>query len=425
MMEKKFIKFVLPLLIVVAGIGVFSLLRATAPAVTPEPSREKVWPVQTNKLHIADIRPKIREFGTVIAGNQADLRPLVSGRIIRVGLKYFEGAIIKTGETLVIIDPFDYQIEVADRRGALTEVLTKISETKAEIKSEARLLSISEAQLNLRKRDFDRRRKLVKQGSTSRKSLDDAEIAFNETSQAVASRQQTILRLKNRLDQYQASASRARSALKLAKRNLSETKLVAPFNGFLANADASVGQRVSTGDRLARLIEVDRMEARFRLTERDFGGLLHSTNKVPQGNTKSSELIGKRIRVRWRVGDRHLKFNAIIERLGAEIDATSGGVDVYARLQDIHLDTPLRPGAFVEVIVPDRLYHQVAKVPDTAIVNERMVYLVENGRLVERTVDVVGREDEWVIVRGDLPEGKHIITRPFPEMAAGLRVEPR
>ena len=140
---------------------------------------------------------------------------------------------------------------------------------------------------------------------------------------------------------------------------------------------------------------------------------------------KSSELIGKKVRVRWRVGDRHLEFNAIIERLGAEIDATSGGVDVYARLQDIRLDTPLRPGAFVEVIVPDRLYQQVAKVPDTAIVNERIVYLVENGRLVERTVDVVGREDEWVIVRGDLSEGKHVITRPFPEMAAGLRVEPR
>ena len=114
----------------------------------------------------------------------------------------------------------------------------------------------------------------------------------------------------------------------------------------------------------------------------------------------------------------------MIERLGAEIDATSGGIDVYARLFDIGLDTPLRPGAFVEIIVPARMYQNVVRVPDTAIVGERDVYLVENGRLIKQTIDVVRRVNSWVLIRGKSLEGKYVVTRPFPEMAAGIRVEP-
>ncbi len=311
-MRNRVYRVVLPLLIIVVGIGAFVSLKATAPVLAPELSREKVWPIHTKKLVIENVRPEITEFGTVVAGNQADLRPLVSGRIVEVGPNFFEGAIITVGDTLAVIDPFDYKIEVADRAAALTEVITKGAETRAEIGSETRLLAITKSQLNLRKRDFNRRQKLAKQGSTSRKSLDDSEIAFNEASQAVALRQQTILRLENRLEQYEASVIRARSALDLAKRNLSETKLVAPFSGFLANAEVSIGQRVGTSDRIARLIEADRMEVRFRLTERDFSGLLETTNKIPQSRSTSSELINKKVRVRWRVGDRYLEFRAVI-----------------------------------------------------------------------------------------------------------------
>jgi len=424
-MNKKLYKIFLPLLIVALGIATFASLRATAPVVKPKPSNEKTWPVKTIKLFVDNIRPEILEYGTIVAGNQADLRPLVPGRIVKVGPNYFEGAIIKSGETLAVIDPFDYRIEVADRKAALTEALTKEEETRSEIKSESRLLEISRSQLNLRKRDFNRRKKLAKQGSTSRKSLDDAEIAFNQASQAEATRQQTILRLKSRLNQFKAAVTRARAALDLARRNLSETKLVAPFDGFLANAEVSVGQRVGTVDRIARLIEAGRMEVRFRLTQRDFGGLLPGSKQVSKTLRNSPELLDKKIQVKWRVGDRYLNFMAIIERLGAEIDATSGGIDAYARLLNIGLDTPLRPGAFVEILVPAKMYTQVLRIPDTAIVGENEIYLVEAGRLVSRSIEVVRKVDNWVLIRGTNLDGKEIITRPFPEMAAGIRVAPR
>ena len=422
----KIFRIIIPGLIILGAIGVFASLQATAPAVESKPNEEKVWPVSTINMAVADIRPVIREFGTVVAGNQADLRPLVAGRVVAVGNNYFEGAVIKKGETLVSIDPFDYQVEVADRKAALSESRTRISETKAELASESSLLSISKSQLALRERDLNRRRKLFKQGSTSRKSLDDGQIAFNDAAKAVALGKQKIQRLKNRLDQYQASASRARSALKLSERNLQETKLEAPFNGFLANAEVSVGQFVGNTDRLARLIESDRLEVRFKISERDFGNLLVvKKGALSDTSVFSSELIGKNIAVRWRVGERSLDFDAVIERLGAEIDASSGGVDIYARLLNVDMNTPIRPGAFVEVVIPAQLHKAVIRIPGSALVNENHVYFVEAGRLEYKSVNVVRRGGDWVLIRGSELEGHKLVTRPFPEMAKGLKVDPR
>ncbi|MDC0196183.1 efflux RND transporter periplasmic adaptor subunit [Gammaproteobacteria bacterium] len=409
--------------VILIGLTILVVLRVTAPSVAVNPIVEKVWPVATEFLQVASLRPEIREYGTVIAGSQADLRPLVSGRVIEVGQGYFEGSIVKKGQFLAKIDPFDYEIKLEDSKAALTEVLTRIAEIVGEIKFETKLLKINGSQLAIRKRDLERRRKLEKRGSTSRKSLDDAEIAYNDAAKSFAIRQQVALRLNNRLDQQKASEVRARSVLKQAERNIQETIIKAPFDGFLANANVSAGQRISTNDRLARLIEAKRLEVKFRLSEREFSSLVRNEGNADTYNSQSSELIGKEIKVIWNIGMQEFTYIADIQRVGAEIDVSGGGVDVYAKLKNINLTTPLRPGAFVQVIVPSKVYQNVAKVPDTAVVRENVIYLIENGRVKETIIKQVRRDEDYILIRGAELDGKIIITRPFPKISDGLLVE--
>ena len=422
-MGKKYKHIALALGIIILGGAILILLRLTAPLVIAEPAKEKVWPVATQIIKVSDVRPVIREFGTIVAGSQADLRPLVAGRIIEVAPNYFEGSIVRKGQLLARIDPFDYNVKVEDNTAALSEVLTRIAETEGEIKYETKLLKITGSQLSLRKRNLERRSKLVQKGSASRKSLDDAELTYNDTAKNFAIRQQVILRLRNRLNQQKASSARARSALKLAKRNLEETTINAPFDGFLANAGVSTGQRVGTNDRLARLIEAKRLEVKFRLSGRDFSALIKNKSKVTVDNIASSELIGKEIKVKWSIGNQAIAYKANVQRVGAEIDAAGGGVDVYARLTDIKLTTALRPGAFVEVIIPSRLYENVAPVPDTAVVRRNFIYVIEKGRVKEIRVELVRTGSNSVLIRGSGLHDKIVITRPFPKIMTGLRVE--
>ncbi len=413
-------KFVLPVVILAVAVVGFAYLRATRPQATPAPIQEKVWPVSAVTAKFIDVRPEISEFGTVVAGSVVELRPLVAGRIVELGPNFYEGAVVRAGEKLIKIDPFDYQIEVDDKKAALTESGARLKETKAELRTERRMLKIAKAQSGLRERDLERKRNLSARGTLSRKARDDAWIAFNEATQSVEIRKQLILRLGARAEQQTASVVRAKAVLKRARRNLDETVLIASMDGFLAGASAAVGQRVSTSDRIARLIVASRMEVSFQLTQRDFGRL---TGDGGRGAT--SQLIGKKLRVNWRVGEELFAYEAVIERLGAEIDTASGGIGIYARIVAPDLASPLRPGAFVDVIVPGKKYRAVLRLPEGAIMDDGSIYVVEDGRLAGHPAEIMRRVTGGVLVRADIAEGAQVVTTRFPEIGPGIRVDVR
>jgi len=413
-------RIILPVIILAVAIAGFAYLRATRPQATPAPIQEKVWPVSAVAARFVDVRPEIIEFGTVVAGSVVELRPLVAGRIVELGPSFFEGAVVRAGEMLIKIDPFDYRIEIDDKTAAIAESAARLKETEAELRIERRMLDIAQSQATLRKRDLERKHDLAQRGTLSRKSRDDARIAFNDAKQSVESRQQLIHRLGARVEQQRASVVRAEAVLRRARRNLDETILGAPADGFLADAVAAVGQRVSTGDRIARLIVANRLEVSFQFTQRDFGRLAGDG-----GRGAMSRLIGTKVRVDWRVGGGRFAFDAVIERLGAEIDAAGGGIGVYARITTPDLASPLRPGAFVEVVVPGRTYRGVLRLPESAITDDGSIYVVDNGRLVGLPAEIVRRVAGGVLVRADIPEGTQVVTTRFPEIGPGIRVEIR
>ena len=133
----------------------------------------------------------------------------------------------------------------------------------------------------------------------------------------------------------------------------------------------------------------------------------------------------KKIQVKWKIGKRTFIYDAIINRLGAEIDASGGGIDVFAELIGIDLVTPLRPGAFVEVNIPSRLYKDVVMVPDSALVRDKIIYLVINGRVKEKIVNPLRRGAKDILLGDKDLDGSVVITRPFPKIADGLMVRAR
>jgi RND family efflux transporter MFP subunit len=417
---KKFAKVVLPVLIIAIAVSGFMYLRSTRPQATPKPLVEKVWPVSVLEARLTDEQPDIKEFGTVVAGSVVELRPLVDGRIVKLGENFVEGATVRRGDMLVVIDPFDYEVEVIDKKAAIAEAEARLKETKSDLRTQRQMLKISREQVKLRKTDLERKRKLSARGSLSRKSRDDASIAYNEAKQSVQNHTQLSERLDARMEQMTAALARSRAALQQAQRNLSETLLIAPEDGYLANAVAAVGQRVGSSDRLARLIVTQRLEVSFQLSRSDFGRLASAA-----GTDAGPLLIGRGIAVDWRVGEKSFRYNAIIERLNAEIDAASGGIGVFARLLETDVQTPLRPGAFVEVSIPGNTYSGVLRLPESALGSEGTVYVVEKDRLSPRQVDVLRRVAKDVLVRAEIQPGTKIVTTHFPEIGPGLRVEVR
>jgi multidrug efflux pump subunit AcrA (membrane-fusion protein) len=131
------------------------------------------------------------------------------------------------------------------------------------------------------------------------------------------------------------------------------------------------------------------------------------------------------VEVVWRVGGHQFRYTGRLDRIGARIDATSGGVPVFARLLGTGLSKPLRPGAFVAITMPDQMYRHVARLPESALYGADTVYVIAAGRLEKRSVELVARVGNDVLLRGGIRDGDQVAVTRFAEIGPGQKVEVR
>ena len=407
-------KVLLPLVILVVAVSFAGFLRATRPRIKRSPIEERVWVVSAIPVSFQDIQPKLRLYGEIVAGRKVDLRPLVGGRIVAVGPDFSTGGIVRTGDLLIEIDDFDYKSTLAERQAQLAEAKARLEEYLSDLTAEKQLLVRDKEQLKLREREVQRRANLRARGSGSVKALDDSRLALNQARQAVTTREQGIARLSARTKQQSAVLARMEVTLERARRDLQEVRLRAPFDGFLIDVEGAIGKKVTTNDRVARLIDARWLEAKFQISDEEFGRLV-----------AAGGYMGRKATVRWATGGRAFTFPAVIKRSASQVDANSGGVDLFARIANTDAKTVLRPGVFVEVVIEDRAYSKVVRLPASALHGGNRVFAIVDGRLRERRVELVARAGNDVLVRGPLKSDERILTTRFAEIGAGVRVEVR
>jgi len=407
-------KFILPLLVLIlAGAGATALVKSR-----PEPERraaeEKSWIVEAKTVRFTDERPDLTLFGEIVAGRKVDMRPLVAGRIVEVGPDFVEGGVVRKGALLVAIDPFDYEADVAERKAERDEAFARLREIRAEYNGVKALLTHDKAQIDIRRRDVARREKLRGSGASSAKALDDSRLALIDNEQRLVDRERAVESWRAKISQQQATIARLAVALKRAQRDLEETRLMAPFDGFLLNVEAEIGKRIGTGDRVGNLIDAGRLDVRFHVSNAKFAEL-----RADEG------FVGRVARVYWQ-GDVGAKpFEAVLERESSEIESGSGGVNLYARLRGVGAETVLRPGAFVRVVVSGQKYSGVARLPETALYEQDTLYVVTDGRLQARKTVLLTRLGTEILVRGGVAEGDTVLTTRMAEVGNGVKVTAR
>ncbi len=396
-----------------AGIAYFALVQTT-PAATPNPPVEREWIVDTVTARKGDLQPTLRLTGRIVAARDAELRPMAEGQVIRVGPNFFAGGQVRAGELLLEIDRFDYEAALIDANAALLETRAALAEAESELQANRALVAFDREQEGLRKRDLARKQSLQGRGVVSQKGMDDADIAYLTARQQRVTRTQAIARLEAQIDGLRASVQRAEVHVSRAERSLADTRLLAPFDGVLVDVAASTGKRVGAGDRIARIVDSERLEALFHLSDAQFGRL-----------ASAGGVLGRPAEITWRAGKTVFRLDASLERVEGEFDAASGGVWVYAPIARDQNTLGLRAGAFVEVETPDIEYGNVVRLPEAAVHDGARAYVVVGGRLDERAVVVLGREGPDLIVTGAIDDGDQVVTTRIPEIGPGLKAQAR
>ena len=358
------IKRVNPIVLLLVGtFFIISLLRATKDEPVMLVIEEKSWPVSVIEAQYGDVNPTLALFGEVITSRRSELRALVGGQVIEVGENFKEGAVVKKGELLLKIDDFEYRNSV-------------IEET---------------AKLEVMNRDFERADELFKQGSISEQFRDNA--LLEKTQQELV--------------------------LSESEKDLRDTELFAPFDGVINDVQATLGKQVSTfNDKIGEIIDIKNMEVRFSISKAQYGRLLED----------ESAIVGRAIEMKWTVGQRDLIFDAYISRVGAEITSNTGGVNIFANIElDNDQETPLRPGAFVRLRMPDKTYKSVISIPETAVYEDEYIYIIKDQRLKKAVIVISGYDQSNVLIQPAeelmIQNGDLIVTNQLREAGEGVKVD--
>ena len=398
--------------ILAGGYQVVQRMIASKASIPTRPPVERVYPIETIAVQPADHRPEIRAYGQVTAGRTVELRALVAGTVTEILPGLRSGTAVPAGEVLVRIDEFEYAGALTGAHADLAEAEARHVEMKARLALERDALGRAREQLIFAERDLERASQLRERGRLTDREFDERKLLVSEREQAVEQRLNNVRISEAGVHQQEAALARLEWGVEDAKRDLSETALRAPFNGIVLLENVEVGRVLNENDIAVSMYEADSLEVRFQLTDRDYGDLL------ADGGT----IVGRTVEVFWHVGDVPVVVPGEILRAGAEIVADRGGIEVFARLDMSGLAEPIRTGAFVEILVPGRLYAGTYELPESSVYDNDHVFVSVDGRLQRRDVRVLAFGDETVIVTGALqPEDRVLATR-IAEIGEGLKI---
>ncbi|HHD56448.1 MAG TPA: efflux RND transporter periplasmic adaptor subunit [Desulfobulbaceae bacterium] len=368
------VRLVLCLLILALGIGGFILLKKMKKSPPQRPVTRPALPVEVMIAHPRDFPVTIYGYGDVKARTRVTLSAEVSGRVLRKEDHLLAGAVVNKGDVLFTIDGKDYQLELETAKSRLAFLLRDLAIARAELKR------------------VDTLRRKNRVGSIS--SVDKAEAAVNA--------------IRNQIIQVRKTRDRAEI-------QLDRCLLHAPFTGRIDWIGVEADEYVTPGKKMITLVDDSVLEVKVPLDSRDAARWLKLQDKEQAGEQHwfaRPEPVS--CTVIWSEDD-SVRATGTVDRI-VSFDPRTRMIKVAVTLKrEKKIPVPLVDGMFSRVTIPGRVLHNVYVVPREAVSFTGMVYVVTDGRLHSRKVEVVREENDLAVIDKGLNPGEAVITTRLEE----------
>lgn len=314
-----------------------------------------------------EIRSRIVTTGQVLARSDrhAELFASQPGRIAAPdgGRLPFVGDPVRSGQTLAVVDESLSATDLAQIGSQRIEAEARIAQTGA---------ALLQAQ-----RELERARALS--GVVSQRDLQAAELAV------------TLAQRENeRAVRERALVGGGRGG------RLARTRVVAPFDGVVADADLTIGEQVDTSRRLFTVIDPAILWVEAKVIEADIGRIEPTADAAISVEAYPDAVF-------------HGRLFALAPQVDPATRTTRAIFEVDNR------DGRLRPGMFASVQIGAGGGHRSVAVPDSAVVTSegrRFVFLhTAPETFVAREVSLGSRDGQYWSVRGGLSGGERVVTQ--------------
>ena len=211
---------------------------------------------------------------------------------------------------------------------------------------------------------------------------------------------------KAQLDQLETAVKTGESRVAAARAQLDDTVIRAPFAGRTGLRRVSLGGLVNPGTVITTLDDSSVIKLEFTVPQSFLKEL--SLNLPVEAR---AEGLGERV------------FKGTVTTMDSRIDPVSRSIAVRAELPNA--DGVLRPGLFMSVRLRGTPLPTLM-IPEEALVPEQgrsFVFVVEDGKAVQREVRTGGREPGSVAILEGLTGNEQIVVEGMQRIRNGARVE--
>ena len=372
---KWIIKVGLPILVVGLGFGAMKGVTALGNEESESEAVDTRPTVKVTQLSPVAYPVEIEAFGELSPLESTNLSAQVSGEITSLNPQFLSGGIVKRGEVLFTIEKDAYE-------AALLQAQANLASAESALIQEKALARVAEREAA---------------------SLPDAQVT-------------DLYLRKPQILSAEAALKAAQAQLKIAKRDLDNCEVSAPYDALIVSRNVGSGDFVTAGSSAALLYNIEVGEVVFPLARFDQAFLPGQLGDIEATIT----LMNRQDDVIQRVG--------AIHRDTGIVDASTRMTHLVARIEDpygIKTGMPaLKFGSYTQVQFPGKTLENIYKIPQE-LINKRQIWILDDeDKMVPKTANVVREVGSDFLIRADIDSNDRIVmTLPeYPQNGMAVKV---
>ena len=392
-----------PLLILLLGLGIFNYLKSTKPVAEAIDIEERAWPVEVLSLTQHQIDSQLALVGRVETQQRIRLHAPLNADLVRLPLQV--GEAFEAGAELMAFDDNQISWQLQSAQADLSEAQALLVAEQTQQASEHEKLAREAALLSLKQTDVARNQQLVARELASQQVVDQAQEALNRQELTWLNAKLQVEQQASRLAQAQARFDRAQVQLETVQRQAGQARYLAPMAGRVMARHAAEGEPLTQNSPVLDFYSLDSLELRVTLP-------LDQVAAIRQAVKSNQPLAGRVL-----PNDEAVVFSRF------DASASVRGLDAWLAFTN---PSDSRPGEMREIVLSVPLAELAFAVPYSALYGQDRVYVIDGERLVARKVQRVGDwmqdSQRWALVVGDLALGEQVLVTQLPNAVDGLRV---
>jgi RND family efflux transporter MFP subunit len=340
-----------------------------------------IAPVQKNS-----VRRSVDVVGTLAAVDQVTISSEADGRVREVLADL--GDRVKQGQILIRLDSEKQQYTLEQQKAAFARSLAQYGATDPDHLPEIEDtpdVKRATADLNQATQNFDRADELFKRTLIPQQALDDARSALQARRAQHESARQNAKNLR-------ASIQASQATMKLADRQLRDTDIRAPFDGYVERRLVNLGELVKSQMPVMAVVRLDPLKV---------------VAEIPE---KMAPWISDGRPVELRVDAyRDRAFTGKVTRISPAVNTSTRAFPFEALVPNT--DAVLKPGTFARVHVESGKVDDIMTLPYAALqyrYGVNRVFVVNGDRLAMRELQVGERLGDRIEIVSGVKEGERV-----------------